>query len=65
MGIDGVYIKNGNRSGVFLPQVANETNWDKITFLENLCSHKAFLPKDAYKDDDTDIYIFQVEKFKE
>lgn len=65
MGKDGVYIKKGTKSGVFLPQVANETNWDKITFLENLCSHKAFLSKDAYKDDDTDIYIFQVEKFRE
>ncbi|MEA3500953.1 MAG: AmmeMemoRadiSam system protein B [Candidatus Marinimicrobia bacterium] len=65
MGRDGVYIKKRNRSGVFLPQVATETNWDKITFLENLCSHKAFLSKDAYKDDDTDIYIFQVEKFRE
>ncbi len=65
MGRDGVYIKKGNRNGVFLPQVANETKWDKKTFLENLCSRKAFLPKDAYKNEDTKIYIFQVEKFKE
>ena len=53
------------RTGVFLPQVAEETGWDKKTFLENLCSHKAFLPKDAYLDKDTEIYIFQVEKFSE
>jgi AMMECR1 domain-containing protein len=26
---------------------------------------KAFLPKDAYLDEDTQIYIFQVEKFAE
>lgn len=65
MGIDGVWIKKGFQSGVFLPQVAMETGWDKKTFLENLCSHKAGLAKDAYLDKDTEIYIFQVEKFRE
>lgn len=65
MGRDGVYIKKGMRTGVFLPQVAEETGWDKKTFLENLCRHKAFLPKDAYLDKDTEIYIFLVEKFSE
>ncbi|MEA3476187.1 MAG: AmmeMemoRadiSam system protein B, partial [Candidatus Cloacimonadota bacterium] len=29
MGRDGVYIKKGMRTGVFLPQVAQETGWDK------------------------------------
>ncbi|MEA3476131.1 MAG: AmmeMemoRadiSam system protein A, partial [Candidatus Cloacimonadota bacterium] len=65
MGRDGVYVKKGMRTGVFLPQVAEETGWDKKTFLENLCSHKAFLPKDAYLDKDIEIYIFQVGKFSE
>lgn len=65
MGRDGVYVKKGMQTGVFLPQVAEETGWDKKTFLENLCAHKAFLPKDTYLDKDTEIYIFQVEKFTE
>jgi hypothetical protein len=65
LGRDGVFIKKGSRSGVFLPQVAEETGWDKKTFLENLCSQKAFLPKDAYLNPDTEIYIFQVEEFSE
>jgi len=65
MGIDGVWIKKGFSSGVFLPQVATETGWDRKTFLENLCSHKAGLPKDAYLDKDTEVNIFQVYKFKE
>ncbi|HHE37123.1 MAG TPA: AmmeMemoRadiSam system protein B [Candidatus Cloacimonetes bacterium] len=65
MGIDGVWIKKGFRSGVFLPQVATETGWDRKTFLENLCAHKAGLPKDAYLDKDTEVNIFQVYKFKE
>jgi len=65
MGIDGVWIKKGWRSGVFLPQVAIDTGWDRVTFLENLCAHKAGLQKDAYKDPSTEIYIYQVEKFSE
>ena len=63
MGVDGVWIRKGVRSGVFLPQVAEETNWDRETFLENLCLHKAFLPADSYKDPSTELYVFQVVKF--
>ncbi len=65
MGIDGVWIKQGFRSGVYLPQVATDTGWDRETFLKSLCSSKAGLPADAYKDSETEIYIFQVEKFSE
>ncbi|MCF7858601.1 MAG: AmmeMemoRadiSam system protein B [Candidatus Cloacimonetes bacterium] len=65
LGIDGVWVKKGFRSGVFLPQVATETGWDLTTFLGNLCSHKAGLPYNAFKDDETEIFIYQVEKFKE
>jgi AmmeMemoRadiSam system protein A len=65
LGIDGVWIKKGFRSGVFLPQVATETDWDLDTFLGNLCAHKADLPYDAYKKPETEIYIYQVEKFEE
>lgn len=65
MGIDGVWIKKGFLSGVYLPQVATDTGWDRETFLRSLCSSKAGLPEDAYKYPDTDIYIYQVEKFSE
>ena len=65
MGIDGVYIKQEFRSGVYLPQVATDTGWDRETFLRSLCSSKAGLPADAYKDPNTEIYIYQVEKFSE
>jgi len=65
IGKHGVIIKKGLRSGVFLPQVATETGWDKKTFLEQLCMGKAGLPKDAYLDKDTDIYIFEAEVFGE
>jgi AmmeMemoRadiSam system radical SAM enzyme/AmmeMemoRadiSam system protein B/AmmeMemoRadiSam system protein A len=65
VGVDGVYIKKGYRAGVFLPQVATETGWDLETFLSNLCSHKAGLPSDCYKDPNTEIYKYQVELFEE
>ena len=65
VGIDGVLIKKGARSGVFLPQVATETGWDLETFLSNLCSHKAGLSPDSYKNPDTEIYKYQVELFEE
>ncbi len=65
MGIDGVIIRKGFRSGVFLPQVATETGWSRDEFMSNLCMHKAGLPADAWKNKDTDIFTFTAEVFKE
>ena len=64
-GKHGVVVRKGFRGGVFLPQVATETGWDREEFLSNLCAHKAGLSPDAWKDKDTKIYIFTVEKFEE
>lgn len=65
LGVHGVLLRNGYRSGVFLPQVATETGWSKEEFMSNLCSHKAGLSADAWKDKSTDIYIFTAEVFSE
>jgi hypothetical protein len=65
LGKHGVIVRRGSRQGVFLPQVATETGWDKETFLENLCSHKAFLPKDAWKDKNTELLVFTAQVFEE
>jgi AmmeMemoRadiSam system protein A len=62
VGTHGIYIKNGKRHGVLLPQVATEYQWDCITFLEQTCI-KARLPKDAWKDPDTNIHIFSAVMF--
>jgi len=62
---DGVIIKRGHRQGVFLPQVADETGWNKEEFLSNLCQYKAGLPPDAWKEKSTEIYTFQAEVFAE
>jgi len=65
LGKHGVLIKRGFSTGVFLPQVATETGWTKEEFLSNLCAHKAGLPADAWKDKNTEIYLFSAEVFSE
>ncbi len=65
LGIHGVLVRRGFTSGVFLPQVATETGWTKEEFLSNLCSHKAGLLPDAWKDKSTEIYVFTAEVFSE
>jgi len=62
---DGVIVRRGGCQGVFLPQVAEETGWSKEEFLSALCSHKAGLPADAWKEKNTEIYTFQAEVFSE
>ncbi|MFH0935259.1 MAG: AmmeMemoRadiSam system protein B [Candidatus Omnitrophota bacterium] len=65
LGRHGVVIRRGGRSGVFLPQVATETGWTKEEFLSSLCAHKAGLAADAWKDKETEIYVFTAEVFSE
>ncbi|MFH1247860.1 MAG: AmmeMemoRadiSam system protein B, partial [Candidatus Omnitrophota bacterium] len=59
MGVHGVLVKKGFRSGVFLPQVATETGWSKEEFLNHLCAGKAGLSPDAWKDKATELYTFK------
>jgi len=66
LGVHGVIVSQGpSHSGVFLPQVADETQWTKEEFLSHLCSQKANLPADAWKDPKTKIEIFTAEVFSE
>ncbi len=65
IGKHGVQIRKGLRSGVFLPQVATENNWDLDTFMSVLCTQKAGLPADCWKDKDTEIYVFTAQVFGE
>lgn len=62
VGVHGLYIEKGPYSGLLLPQVATEHNWDRFTFLENTC-YKAGLQKDAWKSKDTRIYVFSADVF--
>ncbi|MBW2649031.1 MAG: AmmeMemoRadiSam system protein B [Deltaproteobacteria bacterium] len=64
VGRHGIYIVSGFHSGLLLPQVATEYNWDRDTFLRETCA-KADLPQDAWKDKNTKIYIFSATVFSE
>jgi len=48
VGRHGLLISMAGHRGLLLPQVPNERNWDRITFLEQTC-RKAGLPLDAWK----------------
>ena len=65
LGVDGIYIKKGRASGCFLPQVATETGWSKEEFLSYCCAHKAGLAEDAWRDPDTEVYLFTADVFGE
>ncbi len=63
LGVDGIYIKKGRTSGCFLPQVATETGWSKEEFLSYCCAHKAGLAADAWRDPETEVYLFTADVF--
>jgi AmmeMemoRadiSam system protein B/AmmeMemoRadiSam system protein A len=65
LGKHGVQISKGFNHGVFLPQVATETGWSKEEFLAELCSQKAGLPRDCWKDPTVDLQVFTADVFSE
>lgn len=65
MGKHGVIVRKGYNSGVFLPQVADDTGWSREEFLSNLCEHKAGLEPSSWKKKDTELYAFTAEVFAE
>jgi AmmeMemoRadiSam system protein A len=61
-GRDGVVLRHGTRSAVFLPQVASEQGWGVRELLENLAL-KAGMGRDEWRD--ADLEVFQAEIFGE
>ena len=59
---DGLILKNGWNSGLFLPQVWKQIP-SKKEFLENLCYKAGLSDPEAWKS--SDVYKFQVQSFKE
>lgn len=64
IGRDGLIVRNGFNSGLLLPQVPIEYNWNAREFLGYTCE-KAGLPKDYWKDPNTEIQKFEGIVFKE
>jgi len=65
LGKDGIYIRKGNRSGTFLPQVAEETGWTVEEFLGHCARDKAGLNWDSWRQDDVELYTYQALVFGE
>ncbi len=62
IGTHGLYIRSGFHAGLLLPQVAVENGWDRMQFLDWTCA-KAGLPKGAWKDPDSEVYVFSADVF--
>ncbi len=58
VGRDGLIVKQGQFSGLLLPQVPVEQKWDCKTFLEYTCM-KAGLEKDAWQNKATKVLKFE------
>ena len=57
-------MEKGLQSGLLLPQVPVEYNWNIEDFLNHTC-HKAGLSNDSWKEKDTEISKFQGIIFRE
>lgn len=64
VGYHGLVIERGIFSGLLLPQVPVEYNWDEEEFLCETCM-KAGLTPECWLDERTKIYRFQAQIFKE
>ncbi len=60
----GVVLSREERGGLFLPQVWEQIP-DKEDFLSEICSQKAGLPRDCWKDPEIEILTFTVYSFEE
>lgn len=65
IGVHGIYIRQGHRTGCFLPEVATEQEWSVEEFLSECCAHKAGLPPDAWRSRKTQVHVFTVHKIEE
>ncbi|HUU45674.1 MAG TPA: AmmeMemoRadiSam system protein B [Acidobacteriota bacterium] len=63
VGRDGVILRKGERSSVFLPYVATEQGWDRETLLDQLCL-KAGLNAGCWASG-AQLYVFQAVAFGE
>ncbi len=64
IGADGLIISKGEYRGILLPEVPVEWGWNAEEFITQ-CSLKAGLYPDAWLDEDTKVYKFQSEIYRE
>jgi hypothetical protein len=64
VGKHGLIVQSRLGSGLLLPQVATENEWDSTKFLDMTC-WKAGLPEGCWKQDNTEVFCFEGQIFKE
>ncbi len=64
IGRDGIILRVGRHSGVFLPQVPVEQGWDRDEYLAEI-GLKAGLDTDAWRDPRAELYTFTAQVFGE
>lgn len=64
-GQHGIIVTRGTHSGCFLPHVASERGLSAKEFLSMCCTMKAGLPADAWKDEETEVHLFESDSFSE
>lgn len=64
IGRDGLFLQHPYGSGLLLPQVPVEWNWDLPTYLKQICQ-KAGLQREAWKDEGAQLFSFSAEVFGE
>lgn len=64
VGVHGLLLRRGGRSGVLLPQVPVEQGWDLQQYLDYICI-KAGLPSDSYNAPDAELFTFTAIVFGE
>jgi AmmeMemoRadiSam system protein A len=64
VGVHGLYLVRGGRSGVLLPQVPVEQGWNLDEYLDYICV-KAGLPGKSYEAPDAALYTFTAVVFSE
>jgi AmmeMemoRadiSam system protein A len=64
IGLHGLLVARGTHRGLLLPQVAVEHRLTREEFLNETC-RKASLPQEAWRDPETQVFVFTCEAFRE
>lgn len=64
-GKHGIIVTRGTHSGCFLPHVASQRGLSAGEFLSMCCTMKAGLPADAWKDEKTEVRLFESDSFSD
>jgi hypothetical protein len=63
LGKHGIYMKQGNLTGTFLPQVATSTGWSKEEFLGHCSQDKVGIGREGWKT--AELYTYEALVFGE